>query len=172
MSTRWLIGGCSAIGWHRCFSHWLVGSNLSCASRSEPALVERLHPEMRLSSKAWGFARSVSLLAAVLVCLGAFLWFVPTELEICTALGPAHSHPLDRGVDEGYLAVAQEKAALGADKVGVNADLLRMVVLGLCFGWVLANTQRQEAMSSLGEVVGRTFASACEELSFPGVLRL
>jgi hypothetical protein len=172
MSTRWLIGGCSAIGWHRCFSHWLVGSNLSCALRSEPALVERLHPEMRLSSKAWGFARSVSLLAAVLVCLGAFLWFVPTELEICTALGPAHSHPLDRGVDEGYLAVAQEKAALGADKVGVNADLLRMVVLGLCFGWVLANTQRQEAMSSLGEVVGRTFASACEELSFPGVLRL
>ena len=114
----------------------------------------------------------MSLLAAVLVCLGAFLWFVPTELEICTALGPAHSHPLDRGVDEDYLAVAQEKAALGADKVGVNADLLRMVVLGLCFGWVLANTQRQEAMSSLGEVVGRTFASACEELSFPGVLRL
>jgi hypothetical protein len=122
MSTRWLIGGCSAIGWHRCFSHWLVGSNLSCALRSEPALVERLHPEMRLSSKAWGFARSVSLLAAVLVCLGAFLWFVPTELEICTALGPAHSHPLDRGVDEGYLAVAQEEEALGADKVGANAD--------------------------------------------------
>ena len=132
---------------------------------------------MRLSSKAWRFARSVSLLAAVLVCLGAFLWFVPTELEICTALGPAHSHPLDRGVDEGYLAVAQEEEALGADKIGANADLLTMVVLGLCFGlsfgWVLTNTQRQEAMSSLGEVVvGRTFASACEELSFPGVLRL
>ena len=156
----------------------LVGSNPSCALRSEPALVERLHPEMRLSSKAWRFARSVSLLAAVLVCLGAFLWFVPTELEICTALGPAHSHPLDRGVDEGYLAVLPGGGSVGGtDKVGVNADLLTMCVLGLCFGlsfgWVLTNTQRQEAMSSLGEVVvGRTFASACEELSFPGVLRL
>jgi len=174
MSTRWLKGGCSANTLHRCYPHWLVGSNLSCALRSEPALVERLHPEMRLSSKAWRFARSVWLLAAVLVCLGAFLCFVPTELEVCTALGAAHSHPLDRGVDEGYLAVAQEEA-WGADKVRVNADLLTMLVLalsfGLSFGWQLTNTQRQEALSSLGEV-GRSFASACEDLSFLGVLRL
>jgi hypothetical protein len=176
MSARWLIGGCSAHTWHRRFPHCLVGSNLCCGLRSGPALVERLYPEMGLSSKAWRFARGVSLLASVVVCLGAFLCFVPTGLDICTALRTAHSHPLDRGADEGYLAVLQEEEeAWGADKVAVNADLLTMVLLGLCFGlsfgWQLTNTQRQEALCSLGEV-GRSWASACEGLSFLGVFRL
>jgi hypothetical protein len=175
MSTRWLLGGCSANTWHRCFPHCLVGNALGCDLRSEPALGERLHPEMGLLSRAWRFTRGVSLLAAFLVCLGAFLCVVPTELEVCTALRAAHSHPLDRGADEGYLAVAQEEEAWGTDKVPVNADLLTMLVLGLCFGssfgWVLTNTQRQRAACSLGEV-GRSFASACEDLSFLGVLRL
>jgi len=65
---------------------------------------------------------------------------------------------------------------VGADKMPLNADLLTMLVLGLCFGlsfgWVLTNTQRQDALCSLGEVVGRSFAGACEDLSFLGVLRL
>jgi hypothetical protein len=176
MSTRWLTGGCSENPWHRRFPHYSVGSNLSCGLRSEPALVERLYPEMGLSSRARRFSRGVSLLAAVVVCLGAFLCFVPTELEICTALRAGHSYPLDRGVDEGFLAVAQEEEAWVADKVPLNADLLTMLVLGLCFGlsfgWVLTNTQRQEALCSLGELVGRSFAGACEDLSFQGVLRL
>jgi hypothetical protein len=110
MSTRWLIGGCSENTWHRRFPQYSVGSNISCGLRSEPALVERLYPEMGLSSRARRFTRGMSLLAAVVVCLGAFLCFVPTELEVCTALRAAHSYPLDRGVDEGYLAVAQEEA--------------------------------------------------------------
>jgi hypothetical protein len=127
---------------------------------------------MGLSSKAWCFTRGVSLLAAVLVCLGAFLCFLPDELDACKALRPAHSHPLDRGADEGYLAVAQEEEeAWGADKVPVNADLLTMLLLGLCFGWQFTNTQRQRALCSLGEV-GRSLASAREDLSVPGVLRL
>ena len=176
MSTRWLIGGCSENTWHRRFPHYSVGSNISCGLRSEPALAERLYPEMELSSRARRFTRGMSLLAAVVVCLGAFLCFVPTELEVCTVLRAAHSYPLDRGVDEGYLAVAQEEEAWGADKVPVNADLLTTLVLGLCFGlsfgWVLTNTQRQEALCSLGKVVGRSFASACEDLPFLGVLRL
>jgi hypothetical protein len=174
MSTRWLIGGCSANTWHRCFPRCLVGNGLGSALRAEPALGERLHPEMGLSSRAWRFTRGVLLLTAVLVCLGAFLCFVPTELEVCTALRPAHSHPLDRGADKGYVAVAQEEEAWGADKVPVNADLLTILLLGLCvglsFGWQLTNTQR--ALCSLGEVVGRSFASACEDLAFLGVLRL
>jgi hypothetical protein len=175
MSIRWLIGSCSAHTWHRRFPHSLVGSALGCGLRSDLALVEQLLRDMRLS-KAWRFTRGVWLLAAVVVCLGAFLCFVPTGLDICTALRTAHSHPLDRGADEGYLAVLQEEEeAWGADKVAVNADLLTMVLLGLCFGlsfgWQLTNTQRQEALCSLGEV-GRSWASACEGLSFLGVFRL
>src|SRR5215210_7521629 len=115
MSARWLIGGCSAHTWHRRFPHCLVGSNLSCGLRSEPALVERVYPEMGLSSKAWRFARGVSLLAAAVVCLGAFLCFVPTSNSVGTALRAAHSHPLDLGADEDYLAVLQEEEAWGAD---------------------------------------------------------
>jgi hypothetical protein len=84
--------------------------------------------------------------------------------------------PLDRGADEAYLAVAQEEAEK-ADKDPVNADLLTMLVLaissffGLIFGFVLANTQKQEALCSSG-VVGPSLASACEELPFLGVFRL
>ena len=130
---------------------------------------------MGLLSKAWRFVRGVWLLATVLVCIGAFLCFLPTELDISTALGPAHSPPLDQGTDEGYLAVAQE--AEKADKDPVNAELLRMLLLvvssffGLSFGWLLTNSQRQGALCSLG-VVGPSLTSACEELPFLGVFRL
>jgi hypothetical protein len=126
-------------------------------------------------SKAWRFVRGVWLVAAVLICVGAFLCFLPTELHVSSPLTPAHSPPLDQGTDEGYLAVAQE--AEKADKDPVNADLLTMVVLavssffGLSFGWLLTNSQRQRALCSLG-LVGPSLAIACEELPLLGVFRL
>jgi hypothetical protein len=131
---------------------------------------------MGLSSKAWRFVRGVWLLATVVLCIGAFLCFLPTELDVSTALTPAHSPPLERGVDEGYLAVFQQEA-WEVDKDPVHADLLTMLLLvvffGLSFGWVLSNSQRQGALlcSSLG-LVGPSMAGACEELPFLGVFRL
>ena len=127
---------------------------------------------MGLSSKARRFTGGGLLVAAVLPCIGAFLCFVPTELGVSKALRPAHSHPLDRGADEGYLAVTQEEAEK-ADKAPVNADLLTMLVLTVSsyFGVMLTNTPRQGAWCSLG-VVGEPLASACKELPFLGVFRL
>jgi hypothetical protein len=83
--------------------------------------------------------------------------------------------PLDRGADEGYLAVA--RAAWEADKDPVNADLLTKLVLatfslcGLSLGWLLTNSQRQGALCFLG-IVGPSLASACEGTPFLGVFRL
>jgi hypothetical protein len=170
MSAHWLIGSCSDHTLDRCHSFFSVGSALSCGSRSDP---ERLQPEMALS-KAWRCVRGVWLVAAILLCIGAFICFLPAELDVSTVLTPTHSSPLDRGADEGYLAITHE--AWEADKVPVNADLLTMVVLGvsalfgLSFGWVLTNTQKQGALFSWG-VVGPSLASACEELSFLEVFR-
>ena len=99
---------------------------------------------------------------------------LPTALDVSTAFRLADSPPLDRGAQEGYLAVLQEGEA---EKVEVNADLLRMVVLalwslfGLSFGWLLSNTQGQGTLCSL-DVVGRWFAGGGKELPFLGVLRL
>ena|SRR5215208_6717714 len=175
MSARWVLGGRSAHTLHGPHPHSLVGSALCCGLRSEPALVEQLLPEMGLS-KAWRFVRGVWLVAAVVVCIGALLCLLPTELEVSTAFRPADSPPLELGAQEGYLAILQEEA-WKADKVPANADLLRMVVLALCslfglsFGWLLTSYQGQEALCSLG-VVGRSLASACKELAFLGVLRL
>src|SRR5215216_7863180 len=127
-------------------------------------------------SGAWRFTRGVWLLAAVLLCLGAFLCFLPTELDVSNVLTPAHSPPLDRGAEEGHLAVAQEEAGQ-ADKYPVNADLLTMLVLGVSsffgssFGWALTNSRRQGVSSSL-IVLGPSLASACENLSSLGVFRL
>jgi hypothetical protein len=130
-------------------------------------------------SKAWRFVRGLWLVAAVLVCLGALLLcLLPTELDVSTAFRLADSPLLDRGAQEGYLAVLQEgEEAWEAEKVAVNADLLRMVVLalwslfGLSCGWLLSNTQGQGTLCSLG-VVGRSLAGGGYELPFLGVLRL
>jgi hypothetical protein len=125
-------------------------------------------------SRAWRFVHGVWLVAAVLVCLGAFLCFLPTELDVSTAPRPAHSPPLDRGADAGYLAMPRAEAE-EADKDPVNADLLTMLLLvvffGASVGWLLTNSQRQGALCSLG-VVGLSLASACEDLPFLGVLQL
>jgi len=130
--------------------------------------------------KALRFARGVWLVAAVLLCVGAFLCFLPTELDASKALRAADWPPLDRGAEVGYIAVAQEEeeeAAAQADKDPVNADLLTMLLLwvaslfGSSFGWVLTDSQKQGALSSSLGVVGEPSSRACEELPFLGVLR-
>jgi hypothetical protein len=171
MSTCWLIGGCSAHALHRRHPHSLVGSALGL--RPDLALVERHLPYTGLS-KAWRSTRGVWLVAAVVVYVGAFLCFLPTELDVSPALRAADSPPLDRGAEVGYIAVAQEEAGQ-ADKDPVNADLLTMLLLGVAslfgssFGWVLTDSQRQGTLCSSLGVVGEPSASACED---PGVLRL
>ena len=126
--------------------------------------------------KALRFARGVWLVAAVVVCTGAFLCLLPSGLDVSTGLRLADSPPLDRGAEEGHLAVAQEEAGQ-ADKMPVNADLLTMLVLGVSsffgssFGWALTNSRRQGVSSSL-IVLGPSLASACENLSSLGVFRL
>jgi hypothetical protein len=126
--------------------------------------------------KALRFARGVWLVAAVVVCTGAFLCLLPSGLDVSTGLRPADSPPLDRGAEEGHLAVAQEEAGQ-ADKMPVNADLLTMLVLGVSsffgssFGWALTNSGWQGVSSSL-IVLGPSLASACENLSSLGVFRL
>ena len=112
-----------------------------------------------------------------MVSVVAFLCFLPTELEVSKAFRLADSPPLELGAQEGYLAVLQEEEVWEEDKDPVNGDLLTMVVLalscfiGLSFGWVLSDTQRQGALGTLG-VVGPSLASACEEQPLLGVLRL
>ena len=125
--------------------------------------------------RAWRCARGVSLVAAVLLCVGAFLCFLPTELDFSTSLTPADSTPQDQGAGEGYVAVAQEEAQ-EAGKEPVNADLLTMLLLvvffGFSVGWLLTNSQRQGALCSSLGVVRPSLASACEDLPFLGVFRL
>jgi len=108
-------------------------------------------------SKAWRFVRGVWPVAAVVVCVGAFLCYLPTELDVSTALTPAHSPPIDRRAEEGYFAVFQEEAR-EADKDLVHADLLTILFLvvffGLGIGWLLTNSQKERALCSLG-VVGQ-----------------
>jgi hypothetical protein len=43
--------------------------------------------------KAWRFGGGVSLVAAFLLCVGAFLCLLSTELEVSAALTPADSPP-------------------------------------------------------------------------------
>ena len=126
--------------------------------------------------KAWRCARGASLMAAVLLCVGAFLCLLPTELGISAALTPADSTPLDQGADEGYLAVPQEEAQ-EAEKEPVNADLLTaLLLLALSFGAtgveLLINGRRQGSFRSLGIDRCRWLLSALEARPFLGVFRL
>jgi len=128
-------------------------------------------------SKDWWFTTSVSLLALVLLCVGAFHCLPSTELDVSTVLTLADSLPLHGGADEGFLAVPMEEAEQ-ADKAPVNADLLRMLVLavssifGSSFGWMLTNSQGQGTLCSSLGVTSPSLASACEDLPVLGVFRL
>ena len=120
------------------------------------------------------YARSTSPRATViLLCLGAFLALLPTELEVSAALTPAHSFHLDQGANEAYLAVPQEER--NADGPTVNADLLALLLV-VCFGaivgWPLANGRGQRAFRFVGPDHRPSFVSTLEDRSFLGVFRL
>ncbi len=124
------------------------------------------------------YARGTSPLAVViLLCLGAFLALLPTELEVSAALTPAHSSHLDQGANEAYLAVLQEEEAEGnADGPTVNADLLSALLLVVCFGaivgWPLTNCRGRRTFRFVGPDQRPSFVSTLEDTSFLGVFRL
>ena len=127
-------------------------------------------------------ARGVSLVVALLLCLGIFLLPLPaTGSEVPSALATANlpspdlatngnPHPLE----ETYLVAPAEEAE-EADKYPLNAELLTMLLLALSFGlsvgWLLRNAQRQRTLCSLAGVRS-SFATICEDLPFLGVFRL
>lgn len=127
-------------------------------------------------------ARFGSVVVALLVCLGIFL--LPLRAsgsEVPSALAMANSPGLDLETDgnghlqeETYLVAPAEETE-EAHKYPLKAELLRMLLLALCFGlsvgWLLRNAQRQGALcSSAG--VRSWFATICEDLPFLGVFRL
>ena len=127
-------------------------------------------------------ARGGSLVVALLVCFGVLLLPLrATGSDVPSALDTANVPRLDLQTNgnapplEGiYLLMAGEEVE-DADKDPLNAELLRMLLLTLCFGlsvgWLLRNAHRQGALCSFG-VVSASFASACEDLPFLGVFRL
>jgi hypothetical protein len=128
------------------------------------------------------FARGLWLVVALLMCLGVFL--LPLRAsgsEVPSALAMANLPGLDQATNgtgqplDGIYVVAPAEEAEDADKDPLNAKLLTMLLLAVCFGatvgWLLTNAQRQGALCSLG-VVGSSFATTCEDLPFLGVFRL
>ena len=140
-------------------------------------------PQLRGEHRFRYVARGVSLVVACLMCLGVFV--VPlrvTGSEVPSALAMANSpglhlatngnpHPLD-----GTYLVAPGEEAEDGGKSPLNAELLTMLLLALCFGlsvgWLLRNAQRQGAFCSLAGVVRSSFGTLCEDLPFLGVFRL
>ena len=128
-------------------------------------------------------ARFGSLGLALLLYLGIFLLPLPASgSEVPSALAMANSpglhlatngnpHPLD-----GTYLVAPAEEAEDGEKSPLNAELLTMLLLALCFGlsvgWLLRNAQRQGAFCSLAGVVRSSFGTLCEDLPFLGVFRL
>ena len=127
-------------------------------------------------------ARGVSLVVALLMCLGVFLLPLPaTGSEVPSALAMANVPRLDletsgngQLLDRTYLVALGEEAEDG-EKSPLKAELLTMLLLTLCFGlsvgWLLKNAHRQGALCSLA-VVHPSFATTCEDLPFLGVFRL
>ena len=134
--------------------------------------------------KAWRFARGESLVAAVLLCLGLFLFPSPaTGFEVPSALAMANSPRVDQEtngnsypLDGPYLVVVSAKEAQEANKDPLNADLLRALLLVVCFGaivrWLLANGRGRRAFRFVGLDHGPSFVSALEDGSFLRVFRL
>jgi hypothetical protein len=127
-------------------------------------------------------ARGGSLVVAFLLCLGVFLLPLPaTGSEVPSTLAMANISRLDLETNgngyplEGTYLVAPGEEAEDADKEPLNAELLTMLLLTLCFGlsvrWLLRNAQRQGALCSLAGV-HPSFATICEDLPFLGVFRL
>jgi hypothetical protein len=127
-------------------------------------------------------ARGVSLVVALLMCLGVFL--LPLRAagsEVPSALAMANLPRFDLETNgnapplDGIYVVAFGEEVEETDKYPLNAELLTMLLLtasfGLSVGWLLRNAQRQGALCSLA-VVGASFATACEDLPFLGVFRL
>ncbi len=128
--------------------------------------------------RSWRYARGTSLLAMIiLLCAGAFLSLLPTELDVSAALTTTHSPHLDKGMNEAYLAVPQEEAD-DANGSPVNADLLSALLLvvfclGAIFRRLLANGRGQGAFRFVGLDHHRwSFVSALEDRSFLEVFRL
>ncbi len=112
----------------------------------------------------------------ILLCIGVFFSFLPTELEVSAALMKAHSAPLDQGANGAYLAVTQEEAQ---DTEGhpVNADLLSaLLLLVVCFGaivgWLLANGWGRRAFRFVGLDHRPSFVISLEDRSFLGMFQL
>jgi hypothetical protein len=138
---------------------------------------------LRCQNRSRYVARGGSLVVALLMCLGVILLPLPPTAgsEVPSALATANlphldqatngdSHPLD-----GTYLLAPGEEAEDADKYPLNAKLLTMLLLTLCFGvsvgWLLRNAQRQGALCSLA-VVGSSLATTCEDLPLLGVFRL
>jgi hypothetical protein len=128
-------------------------------------------------------ARGVSLVVvAFLLSLGVFLLPLPaTGSEVPSALAMANLARLDlatngngHALEETYPVVTGEEAE-DAEKDPLNAELLTMLLLVVCFGlsvgWLLRNAQRQGALCSFA-IVGQSLATTCEDLPFLGVFRL
>ena len=127
-------------------------------------------------------ARFGSLVVAFLLCLGVFLLPLPASgSEVPSALAVANLPRLDvetngngHPLDGTYLVAPAEEAEDG-EKSPLNAELLTMLLLTLCFGlsvgWLLRNAQRQGALCSLA-VVHPSLAITCEDLPSLGVFRL
>lgn len=127
-------------------------------------------------------ARGGLLVVAFLLCLGVFLLPLrATGSEVPSALATANLPRLDletngtgHPLDGTYLVAPGEEAEDG-EKSPLNAQLLTMLLLTLCFGlsvgWLLRNAQRQGALGSLA-VVHPSFATTCEDLPFLGAFRL
>jgi hypothetical protein len=127
-------------------------------------------------------ARGVSLVVALLLCLGVFLLPLPTTgSEAPSAVTMTNMARLELiANDNGYLLdgtylVAPGEEAEDGEKSPLNAELMTMLLLTLCFGmsvgWLLRNAQRQGAMCSLA-VVHPSLAITCEDLPSLGVFRL
>ena len=121
-------------------------------------------------------------MVALLMCLGVSLLPLPaTGSEVPSTLATANVPGLDLETNwnapplDGIYVVAPGEEAEDGEKSPLNAELLTMLVLTLCFGlsvgWLLRNALRQGASCSLG-IVGPSLATTCEDLPFLGVFRL
>jgi hypothetical protein len=127
-------------------------------------------------------ARDAALVAAVLLCLAAFLSLPLTGSQAPAALSTDSPHVNQEtpgsghSVNGSYLAVLAEEAK-DADKDPVNADLLTAFLLiavsfGATVGWLFVHGRRQGAFRSVGVDHRWSFVTTREDRPFLGVFRL